>query len=147
MLEALISPQMSWDMPHNPQEVHCLVEALWFESRGEPIEGIVGVANVIHNRKLSPKFPNTYCKVVNQPIQFSYTWDGLSDRILPRDKSEEKVLWTIAHIALMQYNGYLDDITEGADHYYNPYKATPNWSNYVDSSKMIGLHRFVTLNR
>ena len=53
-------------------ERECLLEAVWFEAAGEPLEGKKAVLNVIENRKKSKKYPDTFCKVIEQPRQFSY---------------------------------------------------------------------------
>lgn len=54
------------------KEKECLVEALWYEARGEGEKGLRSVLSVLHNRKNSKYYPDTYCKVVDQPMQFSY---------------------------------------------------------------------------
>lgn len=60
------------DVPETPepssQEVHCLAEAIYHESRGEPISGRIAVAHVIMNRVSSKRFPDSTCKVVHQKI-------------------------------------------------------------------------------
>ena len=69
-------------MPKMNRELKCLSEALYFEARGEQIEGQIAVADVIINRKVSKRFPNTICGVVAEgshkrnACQFSYNCDG-----------------------------------------------------------------------
>lgn len=53
-------------------DLECLIEALWFESRGESSLGIKAVASVVYNRKQSGLWGNTFCQVVQSPMQFSY---------------------------------------------------------------------------
>jgi Cell wall hydrolyses involved in spore germination len=55
------------------REVECLSEAIYHESRGEPLEGKKAVANVVLNRLESNMFPSSICKVVYQRKQFSWT--------------------------------------------------------------------------
>ena len=55
------------------REVECLSEAIYHESRGEPLEGKKAVANVVLNRLESKMFPSSICKVVYQRKQFSWT--------------------------------------------------------------------------
>ena len=50
----------------------CLARAVYFEARGEPLEGQLAVAQVILNRVASGRFATTVCGVVNQPGQFSF---------------------------------------------------------------------------
>ncbi len=50
----------------------CLARAVYFEARGEPLEGQLAVAQVILNRVASGRFAATVCGVVNQRGQFSF---------------------------------------------------------------------------
>lgn len=54
-------------------ELRCLATAVYFESKGEPLEDQLAVAQVILNRVESHRFADTICGVVNQPKQFSYS--------------------------------------------------------------------------
>lgn len=54
------------------REQRCLAEAVYFESRGEPLEGQLAVAQAIINRVESGRFAPTVCGVVAQPGQFSF---------------------------------------------------------------------------
>ena len=68
--------------PTGGKQWACLAEAIYFEARGEPVEGQFAVAEVVLNRVDSPKCPNSICKVVRQgtgrkpACQFSYNCDG-----------------------------------------------------------------------
>jgi len=53
-------------------ELACLATAVYFESRGEPAEGQLAVAQTILNRVESGRFASSICGVVNQPHQFSF---------------------------------------------------------------------------
>jgi len=53
------------------KEIACLADTIYSESRGEPLEGKLGVANVIFNRISHPDFPRSICSVVRQPGQFT----------------------------------------------------------------------------
>ena len=68
----------------------CVAVAIYFEARGEPVEGQIAVAQVIRNRIEDPRYPDNACDVVKQgyywngnPIrnmcQFSFYCDGKSD--------------------------------------------------------------------
>lgn len=65
----LVTTEISTELA---KEIRCLELNLHYEARGEPIEGIKAVANVTLNRVKSGKFPDTVCKVVRQPYQFSW---------------------------------------------------------------------------
>ena len=63
----------------------CLAVAIHRESRGESTKGKYGVAEVIHNRSKSDKYPNSYCAVVKQKGQFSWYKGSIKP---PKQKSE-----------------------------------------------------------
>lgn len=49
------------------REQDCLASAVYFEARGEPIEGQLAVAEVVLNRAASGRYPAGVCEVVTQP--------------------------------------------------------------------------------
>ncbi|MBV9929578.1 MAG: cell wall hydrolase [Alphaproteobacteria bacterium] len=57
-------------------EQACLATAVYFEAKGEPLKGQLGVAHVILNRTRSGRFPRSVCGVVRQPGQFSFVHGG-----------------------------------------------------------------------
>lgn len=57
-------------------DLNCLAGAIYFESKGEPLDGQLAVANVIINRMKSGRFPRSICAVVTQPGQFSFVRAG-----------------------------------------------------------------------
>ena len=59
-----------------PSDLNCLAQAVYFEARGEPLEGQLAVARVIVNRTQSGLFPEDYCAVVSQRGQFSFVDAG-----------------------------------------------------------------------
>jgi N-acetylmuramoyl-L-alanine amidase len=60
-------------------EKNCLKNALYYEARSEGKLGILAVASVIENRKQHPSYPSSYCGVIQQHKQFSYTMEGRPD--------------------------------------------------------------------
>lgn len=56
-----------------PKQVDCLAEALYFESRGEPLIGQIAVGMVVLNRTEIPEFEGTICHVVYAKGQFEWT--------------------------------------------------------------------------
>lgn len=53
-------------------ESRCLANAVYFEARGEPLEGQLAVAQAIINRTTSGRYADTICGVINQRGQFSF---------------------------------------------------------------------------
>lgn len=69
-LQELVSQQA---MPDDlSSEMRCLAGAIYFEARGETLEGQLAVGRVIVNRTTSGRFPKSFCGVVYQPSQFSF---------------------------------------------------------------------------
>src|SRR6478672_7742128 len=58
------------------QETNCIATAVYFEARGESLEGQLAVARVIMNRAASGQYPTSWCGVVKQPAQFSFVHNG-----------------------------------------------------------------------
>jgi N-acetylmuramoyl-L-alanine amidase len=58
------------------EEANCLATAVYFESKGEPLEGQLAVAQVVLNRAASGRYPSSLCGVVKQHAQFSFVRDG-----------------------------------------------------------------------
>lgn len=127
------------------REWACLAEALYFEARGETIQGQFAVAEVILNRRDSERFPNTVCGVVSQgaksakaprACQFSYKCDGA-----PEVFTEKKAYQRVGKVAMIVLNGFARKLTNGATYYHTNY-VTPRWSRKFDRTAQIGVHYF-----
>jgi cell wall hydrolase len=57
-------------------EHECLAGAVYFEAKGEPLQGQLSVAEVVLNRSRSGRFPSSICGVVKQRGQFSFIRGG-----------------------------------------------------------------------
>lgn len=121
-------------------EWRCLAEALYFEARGEGVEGQVAVAEVILNRRDMEGYPGTVCDVVRQGgrkgCQFSYTCDGRSDRI-----AERAAFVRAGKIARAMLDGAPRTLTEGATHFHTA-GVRPSWARRFDRTARIGAHLF-----
>lgn len=58
-----------------PKELDCLTRNIYYESGNQSYKGKLAVALVTINRAEDSRYPNTICKVVYQPWQFSWTRD------------------------------------------------------------------------
>jgi N-acetylmuramoyl-L-alanine amidase len=56
-------------------DIYCLAKNIYYEARGEPLEGQIAVAQVTLNRVASKQFHSTVCGVVYAHKQFSWTLD------------------------------------------------------------------------
>ena len=54
-------------------ELECLAKNIYFEARGEPVEGQFAIAYVTLNRVDDERWPDSICDVVYQRSQFSWT--------------------------------------------------------------------------
>ena len=129
-------------MPKMNRELKCLSEALYFEARGEQIEGQIAVADVIINRRESSQFPNTICGVVSEgshkkhACQFSYNCDGKLELIY-----DKKTYRRIAKLSSMILNGAFSDVTKGAT-FFHASEVSPSWSKKFIKTRKIGRHIF-----
>ena len=129
--------------PDLDDEGACLAEAIYFEARGEPVEGQFAVAEVILNRVAAGEFPDTICEVVNQgtgrlhACQFSYTCDGLPERMTERPAARRAE--AIAHLTMNEIAP--NDLTAGALYYHADY-VDPYWADHFFETTQIGVHIF-----
>jgi spore germination cell wall hydrolase CwlJ-like protein len=124
-------------------EQKCLAEGIYFESRGESVEGQAAVAQVILNRVRNPTYPNTICGVVYQNknwrnrCQFSFACEGKKLRILsPRHYDMAKEI----AMAVTAGKIFLADVGSST-HYYATY-VSPGWARRMKRTDKIGLHVF-----
>jgi spore germination cell wall hydrolase CwlJ-like protein len=80
-------------------EHECLANAVYFESKGEPLQGQLSVAEVVLNRARSGRFPASICGVVKQRGQFSFVRGGRLPPV-PRASAAWKKAVAVARIAL-----------------------------------------------
>jgi len=120
------------------RDLACMVQAVYFEARSEDALGQAAVAHVILNRMKSPLYPDSVCKVVWQPAQFSYTEDGKSDRMTDQTAIEKAV-----DVSLAVIRGKIKDPT-GMLHDYDPKFARPAWAR-GGYKVLVGQHAFVRL--
>lgn len=66
----------------SPNQVTCMAQAIYHESRGQSKQCQSMVADVIINRIEHPRYPSTVCGVVHQRGQFSWVGKGyrISDK-------------------------------------------------------------------
>lgn len=129
----------------------CLSEAIFWEARGEPLEGKYAVAEVVMSRVRSKRFPNTVCGVVHQPSRnpnrpkacaFSFSC-AKKDRIIPK---KEIYTWDQSVIIASQFLGGPPptDFSKGATHY-TTCKVRPRvtWAKGLKITAEIGNHCFM----
>lgn len=133
--------------PTGEEEWQCLSEALYFEARGESVQGQFAVAEVILNRVSSSAFPDSVCGVVNQgtgrkyQCQFTYTCDGHAE-----DVHEPQAYTRVGKIARLMLDGAPRVLTDGATHYHTR-AVSPSWAKSFSRTAQIGVHYFYRMPR
>lgn len=103
-------------------DMHCLAGAVYFESKGESLEGQLAVARVIINRAKSGRFASSLCGVVYQPSQFSFVRGGTMPSIRTEGSSWREAV-AIAQIAM---EDSWDSSAEGAL-FFHARRVSPGW--------------------
>jgi N-acetylmuramoyl-L-alanine amidase len=103
-------------------EMECLAGAVYFESKGEPLDGQLAVAEVIINRSKSGRFPSSLCGVVKQRGQFSFVKGGKFPPIA-RGSAHWRKAVGIAHVAVKDL---ADSSAENAL-FFHARRVSPGW--------------------
>lgn len=124
------------------RERRCLATAIYFEARGESMNGQIAVGQVILNRVRSPQFPETICGVVYQGqmapgCQFSFACDGKTD--IPRNDAQWAQAQSLAR-KITSGEVWLPDV--GYSTYYHANYVRPQWVNDMSRIDTIGRHIF-----
>jgi spore germination cell wall hydrolase CwlJ-like protein len=120
------------------QEQDCLASAVYFEARGEPLEGQLAVAEVVLNRTTSGRYPTSICGVVTQPWQFSFV---NRTRSIPAANRGSEAWRRAVAIARIAQDRTSDTLTDGVLWYHADY-VNPSWGRRLNRETKIGLHIF-----
>jgi N-acetylmuramoyl-L-alanine amidase len=126
-------------------DLQCLAENVYYEARGEPLNGQYAVAEVTLNRMRAEHFPHTLCAVVHEMrwdsgrhryvADFSWTeLGGLSPDDVPSWKRALEV-------ATAAYDDTHDPIVPGALFYHST-SVRPGWARGRTAIATIGNHVF-----
>ena len=121
----------------DPATLMCATLLVYFEARGEPIQGREAVVEVALNRVASPRYPDHLCDVVFQPHQFSFVHANKTpapDETSPQWQDAQRIArYMLAQPYTPQTGGAL---------YYHNGTVSPRWASRMTITARIGGHVF-----
>jgi spore germination cell wall hydrolase CwlJ-like protein len=126
-------------------DLQCLAENIYFEARGEPLEGQYAVAEVTLNRRWAERFPHTICEVVHETrwdpsrrrFVADFSWTELGALSPPGGRA-----WTQAMaVASAAYDDLHTPVAPGAL-FYHATSVRPEWARNRKTVATIGNHIF-----
>jgi len=131
---------------NDKNEIFCLANNIYFESRNQRLEGRIAVGYVTINRVASNRFPNTICRVVTQKskrkCQFTWYCSKPSRKSINDHDAYSEALslaWKLFYA-----NRLIWDVTDGAMWYHADYIEAPVWTKNMTITHKIGTHIFYT---
>ena len=119
------------------EQANCLATAVYFEARGESVEGQLAVARVVVNRAASGRYPPDWCSVVKQPAQFSFVRHGQFPSIDTASSA-----WARAQgVARLAVANVVPSVGSDVLWYHANYVA-PSWGHRLNLVEKIGTHIF-----
>jgi N-acetylmuramoyl-L-alanine amidase len=103
-------------------QAECLAGAVYFESKSEPLDGQLAVAQVIMNRASSGRFPGSLCGVVKQRGQFSFI-RGNAFPPINRASADWREAVGVSHVALKG----LKSSSVGKALFFHARHVSPGW--------------------
>jgi spore germination cell wall hydrolase CwlJ-like protein len=121
------------------EQTNCLATAVYFESRGESVEGQLAVARVVINRAASGRYPPTWCQVMKQPYQFSFV-NPHTGQVPQADTNSDS--WKKAEaVAELAAANVVPSLGPDVLWYHADYVA-PSWRHNLQEVQQIGAHIF-----
>ncbi len=130
-LAALVDDMHATADARADREFGCLAAAVFFESRGEPLEGQLAVAQAILNRVESGRYGDSVCAVLHAPGQFSF-----NTARHPAAGDDWNAARGIAAVAMA---GMWRDVADGATSFHAA-RVRPGW--HMVRVAQIGNHVF-----
>ena len=119
------------------EQTNCLATAVYFEARGESVEGQLAVARVVMNRAASGRYPPDWCSVVKQPYQFSFVRKGQ----FPQADTDCDAWKKAEAVAELAAANIVPSVGPGVLWYHADYVA-PSWRHGLTEVQQIGAHIF-----
>ena len=119
------------------EETNCLATAVYFEARGESLEGQLAVARVVMNRASSGRYATDWCGVVKQPAQFSFVRHGEFPSVDTNCDAWKKA----EAVAELAAANIVPSVGPDVLWYHADYVA-PSWRRSLQEVEQIGAHIF-----
>lgn len=119
------------------EQTNCLATAVYFEARGESVEGQLAVARVVMNRAASGRYPASWCEVVKQPAQFSFVRHGT----FPYADTNSNAWRKAEAVAQLAAANIVPSLSNDVLWYHADYVA-PSWGQRLSVVQKIGQHIF-----
>jgi N-acetylmuramoyl-L-alanine amidase len=119
------------------EQTNCLATAVYFEARGESLEGQLAVARVVINRAASGRYPPDWCSVVKQPYQFSFVRHGS----FPAADTNCDAWRKAEAIAELAAANVVPSVASNVLWYHADY-VNPSWGQRLNMVEKIGAHIF-----
>jgi N-acetylmuramoyl-L-alanine amidase len=127
------------------REISCLAENIYYEARGESLNGQYAVAEVTMNRVKAPRYPKTVCGVVydtrwdvsRRRFVGHFSWTETHDRSDPWGPPWEQA----KKVATTVYNDSYMPLVPDALHYH-AIDVQPAWARQMHAVARIGNHVF-----
>lgn len=131
------------------KEIGCLARNVYYESRGESLQGQMAVALVTLNRAENPMFPNTICGVVNERkkvakrgvvCQFSWRCESHTNPKKHIKQSHES--YQAAITAILDYDRLTQTLVTADTLFFHAAHVTPFWGKVKQRLARIDNHIF-----
>jgi hypothetical protein len=119
------------------EEANCIATAVYFEARGESLEGQLAVARVVMNRAASGQYPASWCGVVKQPAQFSFVRHG----VMPAPRYDSDAWRKAQGVTRVAMANVVPSLTNDVLWYHADY-VDPSWGHRLSMAQKIGQHIF-----
>lgn len=136
-----VTPIQSTYVPVDERELDCLAANIYYESRNQPMIGQLAVGLTTLVRLQRANWPDSICKVVKQPKQFSWVGNEYKQRGRPTnsDMAYLHAQNLASRILSGDYNNVLDVFYPS---HYHTVAVNPSWNRNMAKLARINDHIF-----
>jgi len=131
------SVNRNWGVDWNDEDLYCLALNIYFEARGEPVEGKYAVGDVVMYRTQHADYPNSVCEVIKAKGAFSWYNDEYINALVDGKAFEEALFISEDILTDPQYPGMVNYSL-----FYHATYIDPYWADDRAKVARIGGHVF-----